>query len=189
MRGDNGQEPMASLDPQRLKKLSKSLSLVLRHRPERVGLTLDEGGWVDVDRLLAAMNWSRETLDQVVRENDKQRFAFDPSGTKVRASQGHSVPVDLGLENVQPPDVLYHGTPEASIGLILTEGLNKMRRHAVHLSPDVATARRVGLRRGRCAVLAIDARRMADDGHAFQRSENGVWLTEFVPPEYIHLAN
>ncbi len=173
------------MDPQRLKKMSKSLSLVLRHQPEKAGLTLDEGGWVAVDRLLAAMRMSQEDLDRVVRENDKQRFAFDESGTRIRASQGHSVAVDLGLQAETPPDALYHGTHPGALDAILAHGLEKMNRHAVHLSPDEETATRVGARRGRPVILRIDARRMAEDGHVFTLSDNGVWLVERVPVGYL----
>ena len=171
-----------------MKKMSKSLSLVLRHEPERAGLSLDEGGWVEVDRLLVAMRMTRGELEQIVRESDKQRFAFDATGTRIRANQGHSVPVNLGLERAVPPDVLYHGTPESSIAAILESGLDKRARHAVHLSPDVETATRVGSRRGKAVVLQIDAKAMDGDGHEFTRSENGVWLVEIVPPKYLSLA-
>lgn len=175
----------AGLDPQKLKKMSKALSLVLRHRPDKVGLTMDEAGWVDVDELLRAMRMSRAELDQIVRDNDKQRFAFDSTGTRIRASQGHSVEVDLGLTPQTPPDRLYHGTTAPTVEAIRREGLEKMRRHAVHLSPDIETATRVGARHGRPVVLRIDVKRMHEDGHLFTRSDNGVWLTDRVPPEYI----
>lgn len=181
---------MASpLDSQKLKKLSKSLALALRHRPDRVGLELEPGGWVEVDKLLAAMKMTRSELDRVVRENDKQRFAYDDAGTRIRASQGHSVPVDLDLQAVAPPDVLYHGTYVEALNEILAQGLDKMQRHAVHLSADADTATKVGSRRGKPVVLRVDAKAMAENGHVFQRSDNGVWLTERVPPEYIRLAS
>ena len=162
--------------------MSRSLALVLRHEPERVGLTLEAGGWVAVDPLLAAMKMTRDDLDRVVQENDKRRFAFDETGTRIRASQGHSVPVDLGLARVTPPDALYYGTTEGALAAILAEGLERMTRHAVHLSPDVETATRVGGRRGKAVVLRVDARRMAEDGRPFERSDNGVWLVDRVPP-------
>ncbi len=134
--------------------LSKYLSKYLRHRPEELGLDLRPGGWVPVDELLAAsarrgFPISREELDEVVARNDKKRFAFDRSGTMIRAQQGHSAPVDLGLEPVEPPPELYHGTPERNLSKILRDGLEKMRRHHVHLSPDEASATVVGARRGR----------------------------------------
>ncbi len=174
----------------RLVRVSKYLSLHLRHRPERLGLTLAEGGWVPVADLLAAcsrdgFHITRKELNEVVRTSDKQRFAIDPTGTLIRANQGHSVAVDLQLEPVEPPAVLYHGTGAASVGAILTTGLDKRARHHVHLSADVATATKVGARHGRPVVLAVDAAAMRRAGHLFYRSANGVWLTECVPPEYL----
>jgi putative RNA 2'-phosphotransferase len=171
-------------------RVSKRLSFVLRHRPDSIGLTLDEAGWVDVDRLLAALTahglpLSREDLDAVVAGNDKQRFAFDGSGTRIRASQGHSVAVHLGYAAVDPPAELFHGTAERFLPSILAEGLLPGRRHAVHLSPDVATARTVGGRRGRPAVLRVAAARLAADGGRFALSANGVWLVDAVPPGYL----
>jgi putative RNA 2'-phosphotransferase len=171
-------------------RVSKRLSYVLRHRPGSVGLTLDAAGWVEVDALLAALAahglpLTRAELEQVVATNDKQRFAFDATGTRIRASQGHSVAVHLGYAAAPPPPELFHGTVERFLPTILAEGLRPGRRHAVHLSPDVATARTVGARRGRPVVLRIDAAAMAADGHVFTRSANGVWLTEAVPPRYL----
>jgi putative RNA 2'-phosphotransferase len=178
------------VDDRRLVKTSKYLSKHLRHQPERLGLTLDDGGWVDVDELLAAcaahgFALTRAELEEVVARNDKRRFAFDPSRSLIRASQGHSVEVDLGLDAVPPPAELFHGTNERSVDDILRDGLDRRGRHHVHLSPDVATATRVGGRRGRPVVLAVDAARMAAEGHAFYRSVNGVWLTDAVPPGYL----
>ena len=171
-------------------RVSKRLSFVLRHRPGSIGLTLDEAGWVDVDRLLAALAahglpLSRDDLDAVVAGNDKQRFAFDESATRIRASQGHSVAVDLGYAAADPPAELFHGTVEPFLPAILAEGLRPGRRHAVHLSPDVSTARAVGGRRGRPVVLHVDAARLAADGARFARSANGVWLVDAVPPGYL----
>jgi putative RNA 2'-phosphotransferase len=166
------------------------LSKYLRHRPEELGLKLAPGGWVPVDELLAAATRrgfpiSRTELDEIVARNDKKRFAFDASGTRIRAQQGHSVPVDLNLEPVMPPPVLYHGTSERNLPKILREGLKKMRRHHVHLSPDEATAVKVGARHGRPAVLSVDATAMRRDSWTFYRSGNGVWLVEHVPPRYL----
>ena len=166
-------------------RVSKRLAYVLRHHPESVGLTLDAAGWADVDELLAAVRLTRAELDHVVATNDKRRFTFDESGTRIRASQGHSRPVQLGYASLRPPDVLFHGTVERFLDAILTEGLRPGRRHAVHLSPDVATARVVGGRRGRPVVLRVDAAAMATDGHVFTRSDNGVWLVDAVPPRYL----
>jgi putative RNA 2'-phosphotransferase len=171
-------------------RASKRLSYVLRHRPDSVGLTLDEAGWVDVDVLLAALaghglRLSRADLEHVVAANDKRRFAFDETGTRIRASQGHSVAVELGYEPAEPPDELFHGTVERFLAAILAEGLRPGNRHAVHLSADVDTARTVGARRGRPVVLRVDAAGLAADGEAFSRSEDGVWLVAAVPPRYL----
>ena len=167
------------------RRLSKRLSYLLRHAPESAGLRLDEAGWTDVDALLAALHLSRPELDRVVASNDKQRFAYDPSGRRIRAVQGHSVPVRLGYDAVPPPSVLFHGTPERNLPQVLAQGLRPGSRHAVHLSPDEPTARAVGARRGRPVVLAVDAAGMADAGFAFTRSTNGVWLVDRVPPEFL----
>jgi putative RNA 2'-phosphotransferase len=166
-------------------RTSKRLSYVLRHHPESVGLTLDPAGWADVDELLTALRLTRAELDDVVATNDKRRFAFDGTGTRIRASQGHSRPVELGYEPRTPPDLLFHGTVERFLAAILTDGLRPGRRHAVHLSPDVATARAVGARRGRPVVLRVDAAAMVVDGHDFARSDNGVWLVGAVPPRFL----
>jgi putative RNA 2'-phosphotransferase len=173
-------------------RVSKRLSHVLRHQPGSVGLTLDEAGWVDVDALLSALArhglpLTRDELGHVVATNDKRRFSFDATGTRIRASQGHSRPVDLGYAPARPPDVLFHGTVGRFLPAILAEGLRPGSRHAVHLSPDAATARTVGARRGRPVVLRVDAAAMATDGHAFSRSDNGVWLTDAVPPRYLRV--
>ncbi|TFV90216.1 RNA 2'-phosphotransferase [Blastococcus sp. CT_GayMR20] len=165
--------------------MSKRLSYVLRHQPGSVGLVLDDAGWVDVDALLTALQLTRGELEHVVATNDKQRFAFDDTGTRIRASQGHSRPVELGYRPERPPDVLFHGTVDRFLPAILAQGLVPGRRHAVHLSPDAATARSVGGRRGRAVVLRVDAAGMAAAGHTFTRSANGVWLTETVPPAYL----
>jgi putative RNA 2'-phosphotransferase len=175
---------------QRLVRLSKYLSKHLRHQPERLGLVLLPGGWVAVDDLLAAcarnhVPISRAELDEVVARNDKQRFAFDASGTMIRANQGHSIEVDLGLDPAEPPPVLYHGTGERSAGAIMRSGLLPMRRQHVHLSIGIETATRVGARHGRPVVFAVDAANMHRSGHRFYRAENGVWLIDHVPPEYL----
>ena len=171
-------------------RTSKRLSYVLRHAPSSIGVTLDGAGWVDVDELLAALAASgtpvsRAELAEVVARNDKRRFALNRTGTRVRASQGHSVPVDLGLAPAAPPPELFHGTVERFLPAILAEGLRPGRRHAVHLSADVATAQRVGARRGRPVVLRVDAVAAAADGAVFSRSANGVWLVAAVPPHHL----
>lgn len=175
---------------ERLVKVSKFLSLVLRHRPEKIGLKLDGGGWVGVAELLRAANaggfrLTREELSEVVERNDKRRFALSEDGERIRASQGHSVEVELGYEPRRPPGVLFHGTAERFLDSIRATGLNRGGRHHVHLSPDAATARRVGGRRGRAVVLEVEAGRMWGDGFPFYLSANGVWLTERVPAPYI----
>ncbi|MEZ0065403.1 putative RNA 2'-phosphotransferase [Streptacidiphilus sp. MAP12-20] len=180
-------------DNRKMIKNSKFLSRVLRHDPESIGLRLDRAGWVDVKELLAAAaahgrRMSRAQLDQVVAENDKRRFAFSEDGSRIRASQGHTVPVELGYEEAAPPPRLFHGTYPGALDAIRREGLRPMQRHAVHLSPDVATAERVGGRRGRPVVLTVDAAAMAAAGFAFRVSANGVWLAERVPPEYLSPA-
>jgi putative RNA 2'-phosphotransferase len=170
--------------------ISKFLSKHLRHQPEALGLTLAEGGWVEVEILLDAcaqhgVPITREQLDDVVRTSDKQRFAFDEAGRRIRANQGHSTAVDLQLEPVEPPAILYHGSAEANITQILAFGLLKMKRHHVHLSLELATARKVGQRHGKPVVFAIDSAAMHAKGHRFYVSVNGVWLTDHVPAEFL----
>lgn len=169
---------------------SKFLSLVLRHRPETIGIRLDPQGWVDISQLISAANQSgkyltRSLLERVVKENDKRRFAISDDGQRIRANQGHSVAVDLGLTAVEPPERLYHGTVIRFLDSIHRHGLVSGNRQHVHLSPDIKTASKVGLRRGRPVILVIDSQRMWKDGFEFYCSENGIWLTETVPPEYL----
>ncbi|KXK62818.1 RNA 2'-phosphotransferase [Micromonospora rosaria] len=177
------------MEHQQLISLSKRMSKVLRHDPGRVGLRLDAAGWVRVDAFLTALRIRRADLDAVVAGNNKQRYAVrrDADGVEwIRASQGHSVPVDLGLSPLPPPARLYHGTGAAAWPSIRATGLHRAGRHHVHLSADTETARRVGARRGgRVLVLTVDAEAMAGDGHLFYRSDNGVWLTEAVPAAYL----
>lgn len=178
------------MDAKRRVKVSKYLSRHLRHAPEDLGLQLRPGGWVPVDELLAAcarhnVAITREEVEDVVATNDKQRFGFDPTGTLIRANQGHSVEVDLQLEPAEPPDVLYHGTAQSTLPAIMTSGLLKMSRHHVHLSADPATAQKVGSRHGVPVILVVDAAAMCQAGFDFYRSANGVWLTDHVPPIYL----
>ncbi|WP_138732814.1 RNA 2'-phosphotransferase [Modestobacter excelsi] len=173
------------MSPADVVRLSKRLSYVLRHRPDSVGLTLDDAGWVGVDELLGALRVTRSQLEEVVARNDKQRFALDGSGTRIRASQGHSVGVALGYAPAQPPAELFHGTTQRFLARILVEGLRPGARHAVHLSPDVGTARAVGARRGPPVVLRVDAAAMVAEGAVFSRSANGVWLVDAVPPGHL----
>jgi putative RNA 2'-phosphotransferase len=173
-----------------LVRVSKFLSLVLRHKPEEIGLTLDGQGWADVDQLIRLANergqpLTRSLLDRVVAENDKKRFAFSEDGVRIRASQGHSVGVDLALPPSTPPELLYHGTATRSVDSIRSQGLRAGNRQHVHLSADVATATRVGQRHGRPVVLTVRAGAMHAAGHTFFLSANGVWLTEHVPAEYL----
>ena len=173
-----------------VRRVSKFLARHLRHAPQDLGLELDPQGWVDVDALLrasarAGMPIDRTDLDAAVHAEGKRRYAYDVSGTRIRALQGHSLPVDLGLAPVDPPAVLFHGTHPGALAAIRAEGLRPMARHHVHLSPDEATARQVGGRRGRPVILRVDAAAMARDGHDFLLTANGVWLTDAVPPRYL----
>jgi len=180
--------------PRDLTKASKFLSLVLRHRPVKIGLALDGQGWADIGELIdraraSGMELTRELIAEIVATSDKQRFAIDATEERIRANQGHSIAVDLKLEPRKPPAILFHGTAEKSLGAIQVEGLKRGRRQHVHLSPDEATAIKVGRRHGRPVVLRIAAARMADAGHAFFLSTNGVWLTDCVPSEFIAFPN
>lgn len=174
-------------------RLSKLLALVLRHRPDLVGVRLDGAGWAALPTLLDALvahgqPVTRADVLRVVETSDKQRFTHDESADRIRANQGHSVPVDLGLAPVPPPGRLYHGTSVRSVTAILERGIQRRSRQHVHLSADYETAARVGARRGPFRVLVVDAAAMSASGHAFVRSANGVWLTAEVPPRYLALA-
>jgi len=169
---------------------SKFLSLVLRHQPQKIGLVLDEAGWVSVEQLLAKLAGagkplSMEGLKEVVESNGKQRFGFSEDGLRIRANQGHSIDVELGLATMIPPAVLYHGTASRFIASVMTSGLDKRQRHHVHLTADVAIAVSVGRRYGLPVVLLVDAAGMHGDGHTFYRSDNNVWLTDHVPVRYL----
>ncbi|MFF0746832.1 RNA 2'-phosphotransferase [Streptomyces sp. NPDC004111] len=186
------------MNEHRVVKVSKYLSKHLRHQPERLGLTLDDNGWVEIDALLRAagehgFRITRAELDHVVATNDKKRFAVrddDPvRGALIRASQGHSVEVDLDLPPAEPPAYLFHGTHPRAVAAIRAEGLRPMNRHDVHLSPDRETATRVGARRGRPVVLAVDAGAMHRAGHVFRVSANGVWLTAHVPVGFLRFQD
>jgi putative RNA 2'-phosphotransferase len=181
------------MDEKRKTQISKFLSLVLRHKPEVVGLKLEEGGWIPVEALLEACQnhgkrFTLAELRETVETNDKKRFAFDETKTKIRANQGHSVDAKIEFEEKLPPAVLYHGTAERNLDLILSEGLKKMARHHVHLSADTETARAVGARYGKPVILLVDAGRMFDKGFKFFVSANGVWLTDAVPPEFLKIS-
>jgi putative RNA 2'-phosphotransferase len=172
--------------------LSKFLSLVLRHDPARIGLTLDAAGWTEVDELLdrcarAGRSIDRALLLRIVETSDKQRFALSSDQTRIRANQGHSVPVDLGLPPREPPAQLYHGTASRSLTSILQSGLQRGERHHVHLTQTPSTATTVGQRYGVPVLLRIDAARMHADGHRFHCSSNNVWLCDEVPPRYLEV--
>lgn len=173
-----------------IKGISKYLSYVLRHHPESIGLTLNEKGWADIEQLIEKcaarnINFSREELDVLVANNNKQRFAIDLVQNKIRANQGHSISIDAGLQPVVPPDILYHGTAMRHLGSILKEGLIKGGRLHVHLSKDPSTAREVGARHGAPIVLKVNALAMHKDGCVYYVADNGVWLTDAVPVKYI----
>ncbi|WP_067820221.1 RNA 2'-phosphotransferase [Nocardia inohanensis] len=178
------------MDEKQLVRTSKRLSRHLRHAPEEIGIALDAAGWVPVSELLAALDshGRRVTpaeLDEVVARNNKRRFEFDGTRTRIRASQGHTVAVELEYAVTVPPDVLYHGTVAAVLPAIAAEGLKPMARHAVHLSADIETATKVGARRGKPVILTVDAAAMHRDGHEFRVSTNGVWLVAAVPADYL----
>ena len=175
-------------------KISKFLSYVLRHKPESIGLELDKNGWASIDRLVrctnaSGQNLSRKVIEEVVQANDKKRFSVSDDGMRIRASQGHSVDIDLGLKPEPPPKYLYHGTATRFLDSILTSGLNSRERQYVHLSSDVKTAVRVGQRHGKPVILVINAGKMNADGYSFFLSDNGVWLTEHVPLEYLETTD
>lgn len=177
----------------RLIKISKYLSKYLRHTPDRIGIQLAPGGWVPVSELLDACQKHNfliqlAELKQVVAQNDKRRFSFDSTGTLIRANQGHSIEIDLQLEAVIPPDILYHGTSSGAVESILKEGISKMSRNHVHLSIDIQTATKVGTRHGIPAIFTVDATAMHSDRYTFYCSENGVWLVNFVPPNYLTIS-
>ena len=173
--------------------LSKFLSKHLRHTPDASGLTLQPGGWVPVDDLLAGCERkgfaiSYDELIECVEASDKQRFSFDASGDLIRANQGHSVGVDMQLVEKQPPERLFHGTVDRFLASIMSEGLKRGKRHHVHLSEDTETARKVGARRGKPVILVVDAAKMYGEGFKFFESANGVWLTDAVPAGFLTRA-
>ncbi len=178
-----------------LTQLSKFLSLILRHRPETIGLTLDPEGWAVISELLekarphSRLPLSRALLTQLVVSSDKQRFQISADGLRIRAQQGHSIPVDLKLSLQSPPARLYHGTASRFLASILREGLKAGQRHHVHLSTDIATATAVGRRYGQVVLLQVEVEAMQRQGYEFFRSGNGVWLTLHVPPQFLRQLN
>lgn len=174
-----------------LTKISRFLSLILRHQPQAIDLTLDSKGWANIDELITKARQSNkaqitvEILQEIVDTNDKKRFSISDDGKKIRANQGHSIDIDLGLEPTEPPAVLYHGTASRFMKTIMQQGLIKRSRQHVHLSKDIETAKKVGARHGLPAILVIDTYAMTQQGHQFFVSENGVWLTDEVPVKFI----
>ena len=171
-------------------KISKFLSLVLRHQPETISLVLDENGWADVDILIEKCNekgvaLTRKLLEHIVATNTKKRFSFNGQKDQIRANQGHSIDVDLALSAQIPPDVLYHGTAEQFVASIKEQGLQKQQRQHVHLSKEQSTAVQVGQRHGKPVVFSVSAGQMYQDGFVFYLSDNGVWLTDHVPAKYL----
>lgn len=178
-----------------IRSTSKFIALILRHKPETVGIALDEHGWAKVDELIVGINatgnhnLTKELLEEIVRTDEKRRYAFNEDHTLIRANQGHSVSVDVELKEMGPPPVLYHGTGEKYANSIDRQGLIPKTRLYVHLSADTETAHKVGSRHGKPVIYRVDCQRMAADGFVFYRSVNGVWLTRKVPPKYLQKAN
>ena len=172
-----------------LKETGKFISLILRHKPDVIGITLDEHGWANVDELIAGVSKTHplnmSTLEQIVAEDEKQRYSFNEDKTLIRANQGHSIPVDVELKQKEPPEILFHGTGEKYMESIRMQGLLPRTRLYVHLSDDAETAKTVGARHGKPVVLVVRSGQMHRDGYRFYRSVNGVWLTKMVPPEYL----
>lgn len=181
-------------EERRLERLSKFISMILRHKPEVIGITLDEHGWADVDELIKGINetgeeveFSKTTLEKIVKTDKKQRYSVSQDKTLIRANQGHSIPVDVELEKKEPPKILYHGTGVKSVKAIQEQGLLPMERLYVHLSTDVETATNVGKRHGTPVIFKVNTEQMQKDGYDFFQSVNGVWLTKEVPAKYLEL--
>ena len=177
--------------PQNLIETSRFISLILRHKPETIGIALDEHGWANVQELIAGVSKTHpltiELLEEIVSTDDKQRYSFNEDKTLIRANQGHSIPVDVDLPETIPPETLFHGTGEKYVNSILQQGLIPKSRLYVHLSADKETAIKVGLRHGKPVVFIVDSGRMHRDGYRFFLSVNGVWLTKAVPVRYLHI--
>lgn len=181
-------------EERRLERISKFISMILRHKPEAIGITLDEHGWANVDELIKGINetgeevkFSKDTLETIVKTDKKQRYSFSQDRTLIRANQGHSIPVDVELEKKEPPKVLYHGTGIKSVKVIQEQGLLPMERLYVHLSTDVETATNVGKRHDTLVIFQVNAEQMQKDGYDFFQSVNGVWLTKEIPAKYLEL--
>ncbi|MFN0203710.1 MAG: RNA 2'-phosphotransferase [Bacteroidia bacterium] len=180
---------MQNITEQQITNISRFMSKILRHQPEAIGLTLDTTGWADTSVFLEKMNQAgkkidMELLEYVVANNNKKRFAFNEDKSQIRASQGHTIEIELGYQAVEPPTILYHGTAEKNLASIFNKGILKGERHQVHLSADIETAMNVGKRHGKPVILKINAAKMHEKGIEFYQSENGVWLTEYVEPRY-----
>ena len=175
----------------RMRNTSKFISLILRHNPQVIGISLDEHGWADVKELIDGINRTEghslnmDTLDEIVRTDEKQRYSFNEDHSLIRANQGHSIPVDVELEEKIPPDILWHGTGQKYVSSIDVQGLIPKSRLYVHLSSDMETARKVGSRHGRPVIYQVECRKMTEDGYRFFLSANHVWLTKEVPVEYL----
>lgn len=172
-----------------LTKISKYISLILRHKPEVIGIQLDANGWANVEALLAGIGRKYpidfEVLEEIVRTDNKERYSFNEDKTKIRANQGHSIQVDVELSVTEPPEILYHGTAERFSASIEAKGLLPQYRLYVHLSPDTATAEKVGRRHGKPVIYLVNAGQMQQDGYTYLLSANGVWLTKIVPAQYL----
>lgn len=170
-------------------KISRFISLILRHKPETIGITLDEHGWANVEELIAGVNKKypidMQILEKIVNDDDKNRYSFNGDKTMIRANQGHSIPVDVELKKLNPPDILYHGTGEKYVESIERQGLIRKNRLYVHLSNDIEIAKKVGKRHGKPVIYEIDCKKMIEDGIEFFKSENNVWLVESVPVKYL----
>lgn len=171
-------------------ELGKFISLILRHKPQVIGITLDQNGWADTQELLAGINASNryidmEILERIVRENNKKRYSFNEDKSRIRANQGHSISVNVEMKEMTPPDELYHGTADRFLDSIREKGILKMNRQYVHLSADAETAKAVGKRHGKPVVLVIDTKKMVEDGYTFRLSDNGVWQSEDIKWKYV----
>ncbi len=172
-----------------IKETSKYISLILRHKPEVIGITLDEHGWASVTELIEGVRRTHpldmQLLEEIVASDEKQRYSFNEDKSLIRANQGHSIPVDVELEQIVPPEVLWHGTGAKYVESINQSGLIAKSRLYVHLSQDYETAVNVGKRHGKPVVYKVHAKEMEQDGYAFYKSVNGVWLTKEVPKKYL----
>ncbi len=170
-------------------KISRFISLILRHKPETIGITLDEHGWANVEELIVGVNKKYlidiQILEKIVNEDNKNRYSFNEDKTMIRANQGHSIPVDVELKKLNPPDILYHGTGEKYVESTERQGLIRKNRLYVHLSDNIEIAEKVGKRHGKPVIYEIDCKKMIEDGIEFFKSENNVWLVESVPVKYL----